>query len=154
MLVQELLRHTAENHPDHKDIADALAAFRESTKAVDIKIRDQGNRDRIRQLSVLFSPPRNLVAPARVLKREVSVTIFRCQGTFSPDQRHFMNSSARKAAEALLLGGKMKLFLFSDVLLIGRWRRKQQHFVYAGEMDIDRVTIQTGLKVRRSFLTF
>ena len=146
LLLRELLKYTPHDLPDRPAIAEALAAFKASTKAVDVKIRDQANRDRIRQLSTLFNPPRNLVAPARVLKREVSVTIFRCRGSFSADQQHF-DPHAHKSSEALLLGSKMKLFLFSDVLLIGRWRRKQGHFVYAGEMDVDRLSIEADVEV-------
>ncbi len=73
--------------PDRGDIDEALNSFKASTKSVDVKMRDQANRDRIRQLSSLFCPARNLVAPARILRRELSVTVFRCRGTFAADQR-------------------------------------------------------------------
>eukprot|EP00808_Paulinella_micropora_P031661 g35776.t1 len=65
LLLQELLKRTPEDHPDHKMLTDSLDKVKEVAKHINETVRAGQSRQQILQLEEQFVKPPDFVAPSR-----------------------------------------------------------------------------------------
>jgi hypothetical protein len=105
LLLSELLRHTAEEHPDRANIELALQQIRETTLFVNENKRNAENLSRLLSLQNQISDCMNLFSPDRVFIREENLKVHNTVETKEKIRR---------------------VFLFNDMLLIARHKKSRR----------------------------
>eukprot|EP00002_Diphylleia_rotans_P006816 TRINITY_DN1622_c0_g1_i1.p1 TRINITY_DN1622_c0_g1~~TRINITY_DN1622_c0_g1_i1.p1 ORF type:complete len:473 (+),score=71.92 TRINITY_DN1622_c0_g1_i1:111-1529(+) len=87
LLLEDILKHTESNHPDHPGLVQALKQVREVATKVNDAIREQENRNRILDIHIQFGGEVQVIDPHRkFIRRGVLTKICRKDER----QRHFL----------------------------------------------------------------
>lgn len=65
LLIQEILKNTDADHPDYKELNEALKLVREVANSINESVKLRENRDEIRKVESLFSGTVSFIAPSR-----------------------------------------------------------------------------------------